>query len=144
MAKHLRVTQREQCIGCYSCMYSCSRVWEGVMSPEKAALRVRNYSGAEGAFSVRACYGCADPDCLKPCPTQAITLRAGGGVEFQGDKCIHCGKCVAACIPKALQWNPETRQPIVCRHCGICVTFCPNGVLEMIPIPAPDNKGAGA
>ncbi len=142
MAKHLRVAQREQCIGCYSCMYSCSRTWFNVMSPEKAALRVRNYSGAEGAFSIRACYGCIDPDCIKPCPTQAITQKAGGGVEFHADKCIHCGKCVAACIPKALQWDAEKRMPIICRHCGICVSFCPNGVLEMRSVN--EQPGGGA
>ena len=142
MEKLLRVCQREQCIGCYSCMYSCSRVWSGAITPEKAALRVRNYSGVEGAFSIRACYGCDDPDCVKPCPTQAVTHRQGGGVQLDESKCIHCGKCISACVPKALQWDSEKKHPIPCRHCGICVVFCPNSVLEMAA-PAPAGEAGG-
>lgn len=130
-SKLLRVVQREQCIGCLSCMYSCSRAWFAALTLEKAALRVRNYAGVEGAFSIRACYGCLDPDCANVCQTKALTPRPGGGVQFNPKTCTNCGDCVKACIPKALQWDVEHKQPIVCRHCGICVQFCPNGVLGM-------------
>ena len=130
-SKLLRVVQREQCIGCLSCMYSCSRAWFAALTVEKAALRVRNYAGVEGAFSLRVCYGCLDPDCSNVCQTKALTPRAGGGVQFNAKTCTNCGDCVKACVPKALQWDVEHKQPIVCRHCGICVQFCPNGVLGM-------------
>ena len=130
-SKLLRVIQREQCIGCLSCMYSCSRAWFAALTLEKAALRIRNYAGVEGAFSIRVCYGCLDPDCAGACPTQALTLRPGGGVRFDPITCTSCGNCVKACVPKALQWDVEHKQPIVCRHCGICVQFCPNGVIGM-------------
>ncbi len=132
MGKLLRVVNREQCIGCYSCMFSCSRTWENALTIEKAALRVKNYSGVEGAFSIRACYGCKDPDCARACLTGALIPREGGGVKFDKSKCIGCSKCVEACIPQALQWDFENQNPIVCRQCGICVTFCPNEVLAMV------------
>ncbi len=136
MGKLLRVINREQCIGCYSCMYACSRTWFKAITAEKAALRVRNYAGMEGAFSIRPCYGCLVPDCAGACPTKALFAREGGGVQLDPAKCIHCGKCVKACVPKALQWDAEKRLPITCRHCGVCVQFCPNQVITMVEQPA--------
>lgn len=134
MAKLLRVVAREQCIGCYSCMFACSRTWFKALTVEKAALRVKNYSGAEGAFSIRPCYGCADPDCARACPTGALTPKKGGGVTFDAEKCTHCGLCVKGCISDALQWDHETSLPLVCRQCGVCTQFCPNGVIEMVEV----------
>lgn len=132
MSKHLTVINREQCIGCFSCMFACSRTFHQAITTEKAALRVRIYSGAEGLFSIRTCKGCADPDCARACPTEALVPRAGGGVRLIEEKCIHCSKCVNACIIASLQWDREKKVPIPCRHCGICTKYCPNEVIGMI------------
>ncbi|MBF0498826.1 MAG: 4Fe-4S dicluster domain-containing protein [Candidatus Riflebacteria bacterium] len=139
MSKLLRVLQREQCIGCLSCMLACSRSWFAALTVEKAALRIRNYAGVEGAFSIRACYGCLEPDCARACPTGALSNRSGGGVILDVKKCDNCGDCVKACVPKALQWDVEARQPIPCRHCGICTGFCPNAVIGMTDSDAGTN-----
>lgn len=137
MTKYLRVIDREKCIGCYSCMYACSRTWYKALTPEKAALRVRNYNGVEGAFSVKVCLACIDPDCARACPTTALTAKKTGGVSFAPEKCNNCGECVKACVAGALQWNHESAQPIICRHCGICVRFCPNEVIAMVESDVP-------
>ena len=134
MTKLLRVVAREQCIGCYSCMYACSRTWFQALTVEKAALRVKNYSGVEGAFSIRPCYGCENPDCASVCPTDALTPREGGGVKLDAEKCVHCNKCVQACVANALQWDYEARLPLVCHQCGVCANFCPNEVIKMVEI----------
>jgi len=134
MGKLLRVVNREQCIGCFSCMFSCSRTWFGAITLEKAAMRVKNYNGVEGVFSIRCCYGCEDPDCVKACPTQALTAKNGGGIQFTKEKCKNCGDCVKACAPKALQWDFENKVPIPCHQCGVCTQFCPNKVIEMCEI----------
>ncbi len=137
MGKLLRVINREQCIGCFSCMYACSRTWFAQITPEKAALRVKNYAGIEGLFSIRVCYGCDDPDCARVCVPKALVPRKGGGIQFDLGKCKSCGDCVTACAPKALQWDPEKKVPIPCHQCGVCVQFCPNKVLDMQVIEPP-------
>ena len=134
MAKLMRVINRDQCIGCYSCMNACSRAWESALTVEKAALRVKNYPGVEGAFSVRICYGCTEPDCAAVCPTRALTPRKGGGVQLDKTKCVGCGSCIKACVPGALQCDIEEKHPLVCRHCGICAQFCPNDVLALVEV----------
>ena len=132
MAKIMKVQKREQCIGCYSCMLACSRYWENTITVEKARLIVNNYTGVEGAFSIRLCYACLDPDCANACPTQALILRDGGGVVLQEELCIHCQKCISACVPEALIWDKHKLIPLPCKHCGICGTFCPNQVLGLV------------
>jgi Fe-S-cluster-containing dehydrogenase component len=135
MAKVVRVVNRDQCIGCLSCMTACSRVWEKALTTQKARLRVKPYPDAEGAFSIRICLACKDPDCAKACPTGALKPKEGGGVLFDPEKCTHCGECVNACVQRALQWDDEKQIPLICYHCGVCVQFCPNDVLEFTEVP---------
>lgn len=132
MSKIMQVLQREQCIGCYSCMLACSRYWDNIITVEKARLIVNNYPGVEGAFSIRLCYACLDPDCSHACPTSALVPRAGGGVILKEELCIHCQKCVKACVPEALMWDNKKLLPTPCKHCGICAAFCPNEVLGLV------------
>ncbi len=134
MVKLIKVINRDQCIGCLSCMSACSRVWNKALTTKKARLTVRPYPDAEGAFSIRVCYGCKEPECAEACPTEALTPREGGGVNLDPTKCIHCGECVEACVTKSLPWDDEEKVPLICYHCGICATFCPNNVLELVEV----------
>ena len=132
MSKLIKVIHREQCIGCLSCMQACARRWQQEVAPSRAALGVEVYPGVEGAFSIRLCYGCLEPDCAEACPTGALKPRRGGGVKLDPSLCQHCADCVKACIPSALMWDHEKKIPIPCRHCGLCAVFCPNNVLKMV------------
>ena len=129
--KVLQVINRDRCIGCLSCMYACTRQLRNLGGTGKSAMRVREYSGVEGTFSIRVCARCEDPDCASACPTGALKAAPGGGVRLDRDKCIHCGACTTACAISALQWDEEEKSPIPCIHCGQCVLFCPNGVLAL-------------
>jgi len=131
MGRRLSVINREQCIGCFSCMFACSRTFYNAITTEKAALRVRIYSGVEGAFSIRVCEACDKPDCAAACPTGALVKREDGGVKLDESLCKHCMRCVRACTIASLQWDRERKVPIPCRQCGICVKYCPNEVICM-------------
>ena len=129
--KYLRVVNRDQCIGCFSCMYACSRMVHNAAGSGKAALRVKAYTGVEGAFSIRVCARCEEPDCAAACPTGALTKAPGGGVRLKKELCISCMACVKACAIGALQWDEEEKRPLPCIHCGQCVKYCPNHVLAL-------------
>ncbi|MBU1702009.1 MAG: (Fe-S)-binding protein [Candidatus Eisenbacteria bacterium] len=131
MGKVLKVAARDQCIGCLSCMYSCSRTWHEALTTSKSAIRIRTYMGTEGAFSIRACRACTNPGCVAACPTGALTQRSNGALKLDAEKCTSCGDCVKACLIQALQWDDETKLPLPCSHCGVCVRYCPNEVLVM-------------
>ena len=130
-AKFLNVVNRDQCIGCFSCMYACSRMLRAHGGTEKAALRVRSYAGVEGAFSLRVCAGCEEPECAAACPKGALTVAPGGGVRLKRELCVNCRKCVKGCKISALQWDWEEKIPIPCAHCGQCANYCPNGVIAL-------------
>ncbi len=138
--KYLRVINRDQCIGCFSCMYACSRMVRNAAGSGKAALRVKAYAGVEGAFSIRVCARCADPDCAKACPTEALTVAPGGGVRLNKALCVSCRLCVEACAIHALQWDEEERQPLPCIFCGQCVAHCPNNVIAMAAEPEGEDR----
>ena len=130
--KVLRVVNRDRCIGCFSCMYACSRTFAGMATTNRAALRVKVYSGTEGAFSLRTCVRCLEPDCATACPSGALLKAPGGGVRLDKDRCVSCGACVRACVIRALLWNADDRRPMPCVHCGTCARYCPNGVLALV------------
>ncbi len=134
MAKVLKVINRDQCIGCLSCMMACSRTWSKALTTALARLTVRPYPDEEGAFSIRICYACQQPECAESCPTEALTKRKGGGVEFDAEKCIHCQECVKACATASLVWDKTKQIPLVCYHCGVCVNYCPNDVLKLVEV----------
>ncbi len=129
--KYLRVVNRDRCIGCFSCMYACSRMVKNAAGSGKAALRVKAYTGVEGAFSIRVCARCEEPDCAAACPTGALTKAPGGGVRLKKELCISCMACVKACAIGALQWDEEEKRPLPCIHCGQCAKYCPNNVLAL-------------
>ena len=129
--KILTVKNRDRCIGCFSCMYACSRILRAHGGVEKAALRVQAYTGAEGAFSLRVCAGCEQPDCAASCSSKALSAAPGGGVRIKRDLCTHCKKCVKSCKLSALQWDSAEKMPLPCLHCGQCVKYCPNDVIVM-------------
>lgn len=129
MVKKLVVEDMNKCIGCYSCMYACSREVHDSLSLTKSAIHIRTSGGIEGSFAVVKCRFCDPAPCAAACPTDALVQRPGGGVILFPDKCIGCEKCVKACIVHAIEMDPETNTPAICVNCGKCVDFCPEGVL---------------
>ena len=140
--KVLKVVDRDHCIGCFSCMYACSRILRRHGGTNKSALRIRYYTGVEGAFSLRVCSRCETPDCVEACPKDALFAAQGGGVRLRADLCTHCRKCVRACGIAALQWDEAKKLPIPCIQCGQCVKYCPNGVLALVERPARETSYA--
>jgi len=69
---------------------------------------------------------------MEVCPAYALEKRVGGGVLVKKDKCIGCRKCESVCIMRAINFDEDTKKPIICTHCGTCARFCPHECLQMI------------
>jgi molybdopterin-containing oxidoreductase family iron-sulfur binding subunit len=50
---------------------------------------------------------CANPACVKVCPTEATFRDADGFVQVDEDKCVGCQACILACPYEARYMNPE-------------------------------------
>ncbi len=98
-----------------------------------------------------ACRGCIATRCLHACPKDAITIEQHGHhrrAVINHDKCIICGKCVAACpygaieknqrpcergcLPGAISMGEDKKASIdvnKCVSCGACTYQCPFGAI---------------
>ena len=132
MPKVLRSDGMNKCIGCFTCMLTCSGVNHQNHSLSKSAIRVRTSGGLQGKFISTVCLACRDERaCAEACPSGALEKRQGGGVVLKPEKCIGCKKCVSACIVGAVNFDEDENKPIICKHCGICARFCPHECLRM-------------
>jgi len=86
------------------------------------------------------CMHCADPGCLKACPSDgAIVQYTNGIVDFQQDHCIGCGYCITGCPFDIPKFNPATKKVYKCTLCSdrvssglepACIKACPTGCLH--------------
>jgi len=90
----------KRCVGCYECVLACKA--EHFLPPDIFWNRV--LIGESGKYptvtkliyNVR-CNQCADPACVKVCPTGATQQREDGIVWVDEDKCVGCRYCMIAC-----------------------------------------------
>jgi len=130
MAKVLRSSNMSKCIGCYSCELVCAAVNHKSHTFNKSAIKIRTYGGVSGKFAEYVCHACRDEAaCAESCPADALTLRKGGGVKLDSQKCIGCRRCVSGCSVNAVFFDENKKLPIICKHCGVCAKFCPHDCL---------------
>jgi Fe-S-cluster-containing dehydrogenase component len=132
MAKVLYTGEMSKCIGCFSCMLVCAAFNRQNHSIQKSSIKIRTYGGISGKYVETVCHACRDPACAEGCPTDALSKRKGGGVILSKRKCIGCRRCVSACMVKAIDFDEDTKLPIICTHCGMCARFCPHGCLSLV------------
>ena len=57
-----------------------------------------------------------------------------GGIDWDEDKCTHCGQCVPSCNHDANEFDEDGKYSINFHHCTFCqhcVKVCPTGALTM-------------
>ena len=135
MPKRLSILDADRCVGCMSCMFACARrLGRGGLAG--SCIAVHSAGGMRKGFVVIVCRACPDPPCARACPTQALSLREGGGVRLEAALCDGCRACVVACPFGAVAWDEEQKRPDICVYCGICAHFCPYGVIGLEEISA--------
>jgi len=154
------------CVGCRNCEWACKvahglpaesldsfkdrSVFESQRRPDDKALTVVNeYANPRNPdlpYDVKSqCMHCDRPACLSACIVGAISKLENGAVIWDGDKCIGCRYCMAACpfqVPafefdKAI--HPEIRKCDFCADRQLkgelpaCVEICPVEALTFGP-----------
>jgi formate dehydrogenase beta subunit len=156
VAKYIDTTT---CIGCKACEVACQQ-WND-LAPETTVqtggyqtmpdttanfwnlIRFSEFED-EGGFHwlmrKDQCMHCGDPGCLKACPAPgAIVQYANGIVDFEPDRCIGCGYCMAGCPFNIPKLSAKTKTVFKCTLCvdrvsvGLapaCIKACPTGCLQ--------------
>lgn len=94
-------------------------------------------------FSSDSCKHCADPPCLRACPTGALVHTEYGGVYLQTDICNGCASCVAACPFGVVDLDETSGHSHKCTLCldrvrdGLvpaCAKTCPTRSIQYGPL----------
>jgi formate dehydrogenase iron-sulfur subunit len=155
VAKLIDVTK---CIGCKACQSACQE-WNDVREPiginegsyqnphdltanSWTLMRfneIEENGPLEWLIRKDGCMHCADPGCLKACPSPgAIVQYSNGIVDFNEENCIGCGYCIAGCpfnIPRLSQKDSKVYKCTLCSDrvaVGLepaCIKACPTQAL---------------
>lgn len=155
VAKLIDVTK---CIGCKACQSACQE-WNDLR--EEVGINEGSYQNphdlTENSWTLMrfaeheqngtlewlirkdGCMHCADPGCLKACPSPgAIIQYSNGIVDFQAEHCIGCGYCVAGCpfdVPRISKKDSKAYKCTLCSDrvsVGLepaCIKACPTQAL---------------
>lgn len=118
----------DNCTGCKTCQVACKDVNNleaGVLFRQVHELEVGKYPNPK-AFNISlACNHCADPRCVKNCPTQAMYKRPEDGIVMHDpDVCIGCRYCTWSCPYGAPKFIEEKG---VVGKCTLCLDLVQAG-----------------
>jgi len=155
VAKLIDVTK---CIGCKACQSACQE-WNDLR--EEIGINEGSYQNPhdltanswtlmrfaeteqngtlEWLIRKDGCMHCADPGCLKACPSPGAIVRYSNGiVDFHEEHCIGCGYCIAGCpfdIPRLSKKDSKVYKCTLCSDrvaVGLepaCIKACPTQAL---------------
>lgn len=149
-----------KCIGCKACQVACMQwndlrdevgtcagTYDNPRDMTDQSWTVMRYAeveteerGLEWLIRKDGCMHCADPGCLKACPSPgAIIQYKNGIVDFHQENCIGCGYCVSGCpfnVPRISQKDSKAYKCTLCSDrvaVGLepaCVKVCPTGSIS--------------
>ena len=158
MTEVAKLIDVSKCIGCKACQSACQE-WNDLR--EDVGINEGSYQNphdlTENSWTLMrfaeheqngtlewlirkdGCMHCADPGCLKACPSPgAIIQYSNGIVDFQEEHCIGCGYCVAGCPFDVPRLSKKDSKAYKCTLCSdrvavglepACIKACPTQAL---------------
>jgi Fe-S-cluster-containing dehydrogenase component len=100
MSRYGMVVDLKRCEGCDTCTIACKAISaapRGILWSRVLKYETGKYPNSRLNFLPTACMQCRDAECVRVCPTGAITRRDDGIVVVDNDKCTGCRYCMIAC-----------------------------------------------
>jgi anaerobic dimethyl sulfoxide reductase subunit B (iron-sulfur subunit) len=123
------------CSGCKTCQMACKdknnlavgQLWRRVYEVSGGGWQKAGDTWTQDVFAYNlsmSCNHCADPICVKNCPTTALQKRPDGIVQIDQNVCVGCRYCAWVCPYGAPQFNPQTG---VMGKCDLCADYVDQG-----------------
>jgi formate dehydrogenase iron-sulfur subunit len=155
-----KLIDESKCIGCKACQVACSEwnelsddigtnvgVYDNPQDLTDSSWTLMRFAevereggGLDWLIRKDGCMHCADPGCLKACPSPgAIVQYSNGIVDFKQEHCVGCGNCVTGCpfnIPRISKTDSKAYKCTLCSDrvsVGLepaCVKTCPTGAIN--------------
>jgi len=143
------------CLGCQSCMYTCSMTHDGEGNLSLSRIQIvrdaPSFTKYPYDIVMSVCRQCVNPLCVRNCPTGACHVdEANGNVRrIEQSRCIGCKRCIDSCPqrPHRTVWDPAKKQSTKCDLClnapywseqggpagkQACVEVCPAKALKLV------------
>lgn len=145
------VFNKENCIQCLGCETACKswrKVELGVRWRRVFNVWEGEYPNVKCGALMLSCQHCAEPECERVCPVDAIKKRADGAVLVDTKKCIGCRACFEACPFDVPQFGADGHM----QKCDMCLTLgsgdvlppcvrtCPTHALELKKMSPEEKK----
>jgi len=134
----------DRCTGCQACVIACTienRAEQGINWRQVYTFNARHHPDLALFHLSLACHHCAEPACLKACPTRAYRVDPQtGAVILDPGKCMGCKYCTWACPYDAPRYHADKGTTEKCHFCYLklreglrpaCVSACPMGALQI-------------
>ena len=154
------VFDSKKCIGCTTCMLSCSLTHYGEQNLSLSRIQIiqDSFGKFPNDLSINPCRQCVEPVCVRSCPVGAAMVdTANGNVRVIDEKkCVGCKTCLKMCPqqPRRTVWNSKANKSSKCDLCintpfwnekggpngkQACVETCPVRALKLVK-EAPDQE----
>ncbi len=149
------VIDHHVCIGCHACTVACKAendVPLGDFRTWVKTVEAGEFPHSRRSFLVERCNHCEDAPCVSICPVNALYKRPDGIVDFNGEQCIGCRACQAACPYDAITMDPSRGNTVAkCNFCShridrglqpACVIVCPTQAILFGDLNDPESAVA--
>lgn len=132
-----------KCCGCRICEQFCAYNHGKSISEDNTRIRVVKDHKAFTNTPI-VCQQCADPTCIKVCPTKALSQNANtGAVLVDQGLCVGCRICVKSCPYGGIHYVQTTKKVVICDLCNgepKCVVNCPMQAIEYLDTNVAEDK----
>jgi len=146
------VVDVRRCIGCHACEVACKTENAVLLGTWRGWLKIvqkGHYPTVSYSFLPLLCNNCANPICIRNCPTQATYQLEDGIVMQDPHRCIGCKYCIASCPYDVRYLNPVKKYVQKCTWChhrvdaGLepaCVNACPTRAMVFGDLNDPHSE----
>ena len=153
-----KLIDESKCIGCKACQVACMNwndlrdevgtnigVYDNPSDLTASSWTVMKFFEVEPEGKLEwlirkdGCMHCADPGCLKACPSPgAIIQYKNGIVDFAEENCIGCGYCIKGCPFNIPRISKKDNKAYKCTLCSdrvavglepACIKACPTDAI---------------
>jgi tetrathionate reductase subunit B len=150
--RYALVIDSKKCIDCKACVVACRAENQVPLGHSRNWINEEHrgtWPKLLAAFEPEQCHHCANPSCVRVCPTGASFQRDDGLVLINEADCIGCRYCVIACPYGARFFREDKGVVEKCTFCvqrvdrgepPACVETCPSKARFFGDIADPNGK----